>query len=558
MDIIKKYKIDKKELIVIIVLSLFRAGSMFFYLDEKEMLVSGRWSIGNYLAFLSHFLLAFVVLYFVVICFDALIKIYKNYSTKQDTTKVFIPDGKKYFGFNCLFLAIGWLPHLIIRYPGAVCIDTWVMFEEYFGYGLSEAHSVFYTTFMGRLLVIFNKLGSVNAGMYFFVIVHYFVYVAAFAYMFNVLRKYKVPNIYLLVVRLFCLLNPLIIGYIGVAIKDSLYSALFVAAFMFFLDFYIERDKAQPKYKYILFVLTIVFACLTRRNGLYIFILLVGTVFFIKEKNVFKNSIKIFGVSAILIFFVISMFYKIVYMPAPAVSEELLSYPFQQTARYVRDYPDDVTDEEREVIDAVFTYDTLAGRYDPRISDPVKNISYIEGYEWAYFKVWCSQLLKHPMCYVDATMEQNYYFFVPEVASENTAFFMNGHVSYEYQNRNEVDSYTQWFNSPEWLKPVQEWSVRLYKSLYHVPVMALLWNTSLATYFVVLAIMKVRHKRDGIVMMTPFMLTLGLVFFGPVCQGHPRYMMSIMYCLPAIIAFVLYVGSMKHTNKEVKKSVANK
>lgn len=51
---------------------------------------------------------------------------------------------------------------------------------------------------------------------------------------------------------------------------------------------------------------------------------------------------------------------------------EMLSIPFQQTARYVAYVGDDVTEYEREVIGSVLDYDTLAESYSYACSDPVK------------------------------------------------------------------------------------------------------------------------------------------------------------------------------------------
>lgn len=53
---------------------------------------------------------------------------------------------------------------------------------------------------------------------------------------------------------------------------------------------------------------------------------------------------------------------------------ESLSVPFQQTARYVRDYGDEVTEEVKEAIDSILRYDLLASKYNPNLSDPVKKL----------------------------------------------------------------------------------------------------------------------------------------------------------------------------------------
>lgn len=57
----------------------------------------------------------------------------------------------------------------------------------------------------------------------------------------------------------------------------------------------------------------------------------------------------------------------------PGSTKEMLSVPFQQTARYIKEYSDEVTEKEKEVIDRVLNYDTLSERYDTDRSDKVKD-----------------------------------------------------------------------------------------------------------------------------------------------------------------------------------------
>ena len=92
----------------------------------------------------------------------------------------------------------------------------------------------------------------------------------------------------------------------------------------------------------------------------------------------------------------------------------MLSVPFQQTARYVRDYADEVTEEERDAIDRVLDSDTIGEVDDPNISDPVKK-TFNEDADSedlkAYFKVWFQMFLKHPVCYIEATLNNYYGYF---------------------------------------------------------------------------------------------------------------------------------------------------
>ena len=69
------------------------------------------------------------------------------------------------------------------------------------------------------------------------------------------------------------------------------------------------------------------------------------------------------------------------------------SLPFQQTARYVKEYGDEISEEEREIIAKVLDYDSLAEIYEPMTADPVKTTyrSGSAGDLTAYFKVWLKE-----------------------------------------------------------------------------------------------------------------------------------------------------------------------
>ena len=93
----------------------------------------------------------------------------------------------------------------------------------------------------------------------------------------------------------------------------------------------------------------------------------------------------------------------------PGGKQEMLSIPFQQTARYVKYYRNDVSTEEEKVIRKVLDYDTIGKNYDPDLSDPVKN-TYKQKDEYLkdYFNIWFEMLKKHPTAYIQATLNGTY------------------------------------------------------------------------------------------------------------------------------------------------------
>lgn len=65
--------------------------------------------------------------------------------------------------------------------------------------------------------------------------------------------------------------------------------------------------------------------------------------------------------------------------------KEMLSLPFQQTARYVRDYGDEVTEEEKAAIGQVLDYDKIVKGYMELTSDPVKTTYHAK--EWQVMRL---------------------------------------------------------------------------------------------------------------------------------------------------------------------------
>ena len=90
---------------------------------------------------------------------------------------------------------------------------------------------------------------------------------------------------------------------------------------------------------------------------------------------------------------------------APGGKQEMLGPMFQQTARYVVEHGDKIDKDQREAIDDVLRYDTLAERYEPAWADPVK-YKYVYSAPqkaWdAYFAAWAQQGMDDPQVYFEA------------------------------------------------------------------------------------------------------------------------------------------------------------
>lgn len=451
--------------------------------------------------------------------------------------------------YGVLFL--GWLPNIVIKYPGAMCWDTWNMLFYYrTGHALNGHHSAFYSLMLGWLVSAFERLGHANWGLFLLVLCQYLLYVLAFGSSLGLIRRMGFRREVLWGVTVFYLLCPYVIAYLGVVMKDAPYSALMLLLTVLLTDYSMDPDAfcASGK-KLLLLVFAAAGSCLVRKNGLYVMSMTVLFCMFSFLKN--KKSLFHFRLPGALLCgcvlcLMINGALKMNGNVLPGSIKEALSLPFQQTARYVKYHDDEVSEQERAVIDSVLRYDTLADRYDPRLADFVKNeYTGNDAMLPAYFSVWARQFFRHPLCCVAATWEQNYYLFVPEAERDNVVLYENDDVGYELGNLVVISERTGYYEPVFYQNPVLDkwktWVISEYQMLHDSLVVGTLSNVSVNTYlFLAMMTGMLIWNKARFLPFVPAVLSLVFVIVGPVIQGHPRYMFPIIYSMPTLAAFALF------------------
>lgn len=210
---------------IILILSFLRAYSMFFYMQMDYML-NGRFK--KYMVFLLRFtayFLAFELIFFILYWLVTKKRILDTVIDRKRNGK--LTSWKEYF-----FFAVAWLPSLIIKYPGAMCWDTWRMLYEFRNGQITTHHSVFYSVCMGNLVNFFESMGCPNKGLWMLVFLQYVFTVFAFGYSVQILRKLHIHERVIHLIMVLWIVNPYLIGYQGVAIKDYPYAVcLFLLTF---------------------------------------------------------------------------------------------------------------------------------------------------------------------------------------------------------------------------------------------------------------------------------------------------------------------------------------
>jgi hypothetical protein len=226
----------------------------------------------------------------------------------------------------------------------------------------------------------------------------------------------------------------------------------------------------------------------------------------------------------------IFIIYQKMLLPACRVEDngpkEALSIPFQQTARYVRDYGYELSDEDEEILSRVLDSENLAELYDPISSDPVKYTYHAETTQDLvdYFGLWFRQLLKHPGNAVQATMNNAYGWFYREGYVQN--YMMTSQIEGQ-EIRWEIVQ-------PAKLAGVRQVMERVAKLLSRVPIVNWFENAGFVSWMtILLAVFWICSGNAKYLLgIAPLLVALLVCIAAPTFNYQMRYIMPVMFCVP--------------------------
>ena len=214
---------------------------------------------------------------------------------------------------------------------------------------------------------------------------------------------------------------------------------------------------------------------------------------------------------------------------------EALSMPIQQTARYVLERGDEVTEEEKAAIAAVLDYDNMAQDYYPMESDPVKDAFNPEATTadvLNYLKTWFRMGMKHPMVYVKATVNQNYPLVYPfsecNALSNST---LNRHHLYAAE--------TIGIHDVELAPRLNNIRDEFNQDLFYLPFTGLVCSIPVHVLVLMLLCCYALSRRRWcfLIPALPLLLSVGIVLLAPGISGTPRYAYPIVFSLPVVMAY---------------------
>lgn len=463
-------------------------------------------------------------------------RILPSLATKLFTATHASADAKIFLvSFAVLFLA--WLSYVVRFAPGSDCYETGKQIAQFMSGSYSTYHPLCTTFIYGAVFSFGDAIGGVNAGILFAALFQTLVLAAALAFEVLELSRMGFKKWTCVVALAFFAIVPVFGSYCQWVVKDTLFSAGFTLYVTVYIRCCLHARKggAIPTRDLVFLLAASVLVGLLRSNGLYIVGLATLTLTLVYRKKLSAGKVALL-LAAIPLAMSLNQAALVAICAQQGDIREVLSIPFQQTARCALEHPDDATQAEQEAIDAVLNYSNLAERYEWNTSVPVKEkaatsdkVALLE-----YFKVWVAQGLRHPLCYAEAFFDQTFGYWScenPLIYEQDFAKFKNYWIGHELG-----DSSLQFF--PE-LASIAKQSV---DKLRNLPLLGLF---SIAGFYtlagLVLAALAFYRGRPGaLVVLVPSAVLLLTCLADPL-NGSIRYMFGAIAVFPIIAGAILHI-----------------
>lgn len=533
---------DKAIMIILaMMLSLFMCiGDTF---QEKSFLLN-LCQHNKILGYLSMWILYFIVLLVITVAIDYWVTAYREKKNKDDRGF----SVKTWRIFKCILL-IAWIPYFMTYFPGSISRDGMIQVNIARGSApLSNAHPIISTWCMGIFIKIGKWINNDYLGIFLYVLFQTFVMISALVYMLRFVHELTKNKTIIYIALAFFALYPTWGMMVESVIKDTLYTAFFILFTTMFAQIVMDKEeKTKDRMFLFKFFLSMIGICFWRNNGIYVVIISFIVLLISKTMKSYKKSVAFMLALIMLLYYGMNAWVYPMLNVQKGSTREMLSLPFQQTARYLRDNPQDVTEDEKKIISAVLDYEKIPELYNPNIADYARNTfrenSTSEELK-KYFIVWLKMFFKHPETYFKATLNNtyNYYYF------KDMRNFMSEYQNYTAWDINELAIEENKFEFTNNCKVILE---KYLGVINRIPFVNHLGRCGLFTWVVLIAFALMFRRKEfaGMILCVPLFVAILICIASPV-NGLQRYMWCVMGTIWVPLAALF---SRKETKEEVKE-----
>lgn len=454
---------------------------------------------------------------------------------------------------TALLYIASWAPLFLIMLPGNVCNDYINQLSQFYGASaLTNHHPVLSTVYFGVLHEIGWLLGGDSMSIILSTAVQIVVLAFIFALCYSCLvRMGLAKRAQVICLALWALLPPFMI-YAQWLVKDVLSAALFLLVVLQgILRLWASSRNVEMRrlYSWPAMMLVGLLCSLSRNNCLYVVLPWMVAVAVFSRSGIRVGLLSSVGMLSLYLIWNMGV------LPALNITAgsqaEALSLPLQQTARYLVEHPDDVTQDEERVLRELFgdeRYESMDEYYRESISDDVKRdvsfsndgISLLE-----YLKVWASQGLRHPVTYLVSALQSTIGYWYPSYWERESVQVWNtpwSSVNSHYFAYWEEIGHDTTPQSP-W-QGLREIVVKGIKFVSDLPVINLLFKPAFYVWVaLLLCTYLILHRSFAAPVAMPLLLTWGICCLSPLNN-------SIRYVLPIIVTIPLLVGMVSLNSSE--------
>lgn len=455
--------------------------------------------------------------------------VYTVFVTSAQSTKKgsAFPSSRKLFFFSSVIIFLSWMIYILLGYPGSVAGDAIGQLNQFFYGEFNTHHPPLSTVLMGAFVSFGVTIGNGAIGI--------FLYLVFQTVICSIIIGFSACKIHRLglnrkwcyfFVSLFAFL-PIFGMYAQYFEKDMLYS-IFTLLFMITAVGIVLEKKSGFRSALVCFAVGIL-CCFLRNNGIYAVVPLYLIIAFVCKKNKERGVYFVFGALTIGVY----VLFNAIAVPAlsiePGNIREALSIPMQQSARYIRDYNFDVSDEELSAMELFFeNYEEVADTYEPPCADEIKSMVIIEKKNLPrYFRSWATMGLRHPECYHHAFMCLNYGYLAPN--EQNVEPSPSSDLVLEQLSNLGIDG------------SQNETGLGILSSLSFInvifPFLRYFTMPGFYTWLVIIltAIQIKQRLYRTIILMIPNYINIAVCLASPLCNGL-RYELPVVLSIPIMIA----------------------
>lgn len=542
----KNYFKGNKINIVATILSMFFSLVMVFGYSYQH---SNSWDLifGSLFQLMKSIIVAlgyYIMFYIIIKLLYEKLDQHRNIETK-DKVLNFIFE-KHTFIMSFIIILIFWLPYIVFFYPGTTPGGD-VRDEIYCIYHLDNYtlksinlisddvyinthHPVIHIAMLGLFMKIGEAVGNYSFGLFLYTLLQVILTIATLSYVLVWMKKRSIPIwIRIVTLLIFSLLSfiPLFAVNLGKEMYSSILTILYI---LLICDLTLDTSKLKKKSFNIILIIVMLLLMLFRNDGIYR-VTIPFMVIILVNRKLWKRLLLL-----LIIPIVIYQLYSSVLLPALKISKgsirEMLSIPFQQTARTVEVHGKNAyNEEEQKIINRILDYDSMADDYDSNSADPVKNKYKKEANSEdliEYFKVWIKNFFRYPTDYIQATLNNTYQYFYPDQSKRVGYITLDG-----------LDDGIFNISLKEDTQEERMIIYNIHKSIRDLPVIGMIYSVGFHIDFLLVSIGYLIYKKKykKITILMPLLVTLLICIASPI-NGHWRYALPIIMSFPITISII--------------------